>query len=170
MSYATPADMVARYGAEDMAGIGMPDDIPPGVMVSGELLRATIDGGDREGYADEQRLAADGTLARILGALEEASRRMDSYLQTRVTLPLGAEQVTASPMAGYCCDIARYLLQDDRATEEPRKRYEQAILWLRDVAGGRVSLGVTLETPGAVGLPDWVVSSPLLAPANLEGF
>jgi phage gp36-like protein len=72
-------------------------------------------------------------------ALADATARIDGYLQGRFELPL------ANPppvLTAYCCDIARYLLYDDRATDQVRKRFEDAIRLLEQVGMGKLSLGL----------------------------
>lgn len=77
-------------------------------------------------------------------ALEDADAMINGYLQARYSLPLSS----VPPMlVTVACNIARYQLFEDRVTEIVRQRYEDAIAWLKDVAAGRVSLG--LDAAGA---------------------
>jgi phage gp36-like protein len=48
-----------------------------------------------------------------------------------------------------CCDITRYRLYKDRASEEVSKRYDEAVAWLTNVSKGIVQLG--LDPPPAAG-------------------
>jgi phage gp36-like protein len=68
------------------------------------------------------------------------------------------------------------MLFDDRATEAVRKRYEDALAWLRDVAAGRVSIpgatavardGVTGTGAVALASPAIVFTTELLAKAQV---
>jgi phage gp36-like protein len=96
-------------------------------------------------------------------ALADAAAEVDSYLRGRVSLPL------ASPPAELVwvqADIARYRLHGVRATEEARKRYEDARSWLRDVAAGRVLLDDDATPPTripSVAAPSAVFTDALLA-------
>lgn len=74
----------------------------------------------------------------IDSALLKASEEIDSYLIMRYSLPLAT---TPGILKSVCCEIAMYRLSPDTSyTEEKRKRYEDAIKWLRDVAKGLVGL------------------------------
>ncbi|HJW81951.1 MAG TPA: DUF1320 domain-containing protein, partial [Acidiferrobacterales bacterium] len=70
-------------------------------------------------------------------AIADAGAEIDGYLAGRYQLPLA---VTPSILVLYAGDIARYRLYDDGATEEVRKRYEDAIKFLRLAAEGKVRL------------------------------
>jgi phage gp36-like protein len=71
-------------------------------------------------------------------ALADAGAEIDGYLVGRYRLPL---PVVPRTLVGFACDIARYRLYDDRATEQVTKRYDDAAKFLRLVADGRISLG-----------------------------
>ena len=66
-------------------------------------------------------------------ALQDASAEVDSYIAVKYTLPLPN---TPTILLRAVCDIARYRLYKDRATEEVRKRYEDAVSWLKLLAKG----------------------------------
>jgi phage gp36-like protein len=72
-------------------------------------------------------------------ALADADAKIDSYLTARYVLPLA---VAPQALKLYACDIARFLLHDDMATEQVRKRYEDAIRFLEKVSEGKISLGI----------------------------
>ena len=127
--YATLAQMVARFEA--------PDDP--------ELTQLT---GGGSGLIDEVRVAT---------ALAEASGQMDLYIGTRNALPLsGLAAAHAEELARLACDIARYRLWSDAASEEVRRRYEDAIRILEQIAKGTLVLafegGTTSPAVGSVEL------------------
>lgn len=134
--YATPTDMLS-FGAEELAHLTAPDNR----RVNGDLLRLTIEGGDRSGYSAEDIAAADKALKRLDEVLADASRRIDSYLAPRYRLPLSADLVEHSDLKQACQDVARWLLFDDAPTEAVTDRYDRTIAWLRDLSSGRASLG-----------------------------
>lgn len=104
-----------------------------------ELIQLT----DRDG-------SAGAIVTAVLdAAIMDASEEIDSYLRVVRTLPLPAP--VPARLVRVAGDLARYHLYDDRATEEVRTRYEDAIRWLRDVAAGRASLGVEDPAPAEVG-------------------
>lgn len=79
-------------------------------------------------------------------ALIDASALIDGYIQGRATLPLTALQVPAT-LKACCADIARYRLDRNRCREEVRMRYEDWIVWLKDVSKGIVNLGLDAQVP-----------------------
>jgi phage gp36-like protein len=109
----------------------------------------------------QQRFSADEILAladdgagqidqdEIDRAIEDASGEIDGYVAA------GGYAVPLSPVPSivkaYACDIARYRLYDDAATEQVTKRYDDAIKFLRAVARGEVLLGIGTadETAGS---------------------
>lgn len=130
MAYATPAQLVERFDAEY------------------ELTQLT---GAGSGSRDDER---------ILLALEEASGQMDLYLGTRNALPLsglGASQT--AELERLCCDIARFRLWKDAASEEVRRRYDDAIRVLEQIAAGKVSLAPA-GASGAVGAAEIATPTP----------
>lgn len=92
-------------------------------------------------------LVADDVLAR---ALADADAEVDAYLGGRYTLPLTS---TPPVLVRVACDIARYRLWADMASEEVRARYEDARRMLEQIASGAVRLGsLSAGTPKPEGL------------------
>lgn len=94
-----------------------------------ELIQLT----DRTGSA----IAIDDTV--LNQALADADAEIDGYLMGRYALPLPS---LPKILIGVGCDIARYRLYDDRATEQVTKRYDDAIKLLKMVGEGKLSLGI----------------------------
>ena len=94
-----------------------------------ELIQLT----DRDG------LAGAIVVAVLNAALLDADEEIDSYLRGVRALPLVAP--IPERLVRVACDLARYHLYDDHAPEGVRTRYQDGIRWLRDVAGGKASLG-----------------------------
>jgi phage gp36-like protein len=86
----------------------------------------------------------------VTSACEDASTLIDGYLAAKYTLPLVS---VPDMLIGWAADIARFRLWDDQAPEEVRRRYEDAIAQLRDLARGLIAL-----PPGTDGTP---ASAPL---------
>ena len=83
---------------------------------------------------------AKGT-ARIDGAIVDACGEIDGHVQKRYALPLPAPTPTA--IKRIAVDIVIYRLSgDSRVTEDRRKRYEDAVSFLKAIARGDVSLGI----------------------------
>lgn len=76
-------------------------------------------------------------------AIADADTEINGYLAGRYALPLTS---TPPVLITYACDIARYRLYDDRASEQVTKRYNDALKFLQMVAKGDISLG--LDTSG----------------------
>jgi len=70
-------------------------------------------------------------------ALNSASSEMDSYLGVRYSTPIAT---VSDNLNRVCCDIARFLLHDDAATDEVEARYNRAIKWLQAIASGKAVL------------------------------
>lgn len=92
---------------------------------------AEIDGlldRDNSGVADTQALAA------VIG---DADALINGYVGVRYVLPLA---YTPALLGNLAADVVRYKLYDDRASEEVRRRYEDAIETLRELAAGDLVL------------------------------
>ncbi|UZZ12201.1 DUF1320 domain-containing protein [Ectopseudomonas mendocina] len=73
-------------------------------------------------------------------AIQDATGEIDSALAGGgYRLPLAS---VPPILTAYGCDIARYRLYDNRATEQVTKRYDDAIKALRAVANGTLKLGL----------------------------
>lgn len=71
-------------------------------------------------------------------ALADADAEIDAYLVGRYTLPLAA---VPANLARIACDIARYRLWKDQASEEVRMRYQDAVRYLERIASGAIPIG-----------------------------
>lgn len=98
----------------------------------------------------------------VADALADADAEINSYLGGRYAVPLAEVPRILLPLA---CDIARYRLWQDRASETIIDRYKAAISFLRDVAAGKATLGIAdpqtepAETSGGVQLSTGCASS-----------
>jgi len=110
MAYATPADLVARYGAD-------------------EVRQLT----DRELPAQ-----GDPVDAVAQTALDDASATVDGFIGTRYSTPLGATY--PPEIVRVTCEIARYALHGVGVPETVRLNYADALRWLRSVADGKLAL------------------------------
>ena len=71
-------------------------------------------------------------------AINDAAAEIDGYLGGRYRMPLAT---TPPILTVYACDMTRYRLYDDAATEQVEKRYQDAIKFLRLAAEGKVQIG-----------------------------
>lgn len=70
-------------------------------------------------------------------AAADADAVINGYCAARYTLPFASTPALIKELAA---DITRYELWDDKASEEVRKRYEDAISRLKDIAKGLIVL------------------------------
>lgn len=78
-------------------------------------------------------------------ACEDAQNLIDGYLASRYTLPLVSIPALVTVWAA---DIARFKLWDEKAPEEVRQRYEDALAQLKLLSEGKIAL-----PPGSDGMP-----------------
>ncbi len=102
-----------------------------------ELIQLT----DRDGLG-----VVDSAL--VAQALADASDVIDGHLAGRYALPLAT---VPGVLRLLCCDIARFLLHDDRATEAVERRHRDALAYLERVASGAVALGLSDDGQRAAG-------------------
>ena len=110
MSYATQAQMIARFGEEDLIRLTDRADPPLDVIDSNVLSAAQAD----------------------------AKAIIDSYVATRYTIPLVATPLLLTQIE---CDLAWFILQRGRPTDDATARNKTALSMLRDISMGKVSLG-----------------------------
>jgi len=121
MAYATYDDLIMRFGQDQI------------------LVLADRDG---DGQADAEVIAR---------ALADADAEIDVYLSARYQLPLAESQPLLTRLA---CDIAVYRMCGDdahMATEERRKRFEDAVALLRRIRSGEVAVGPQPEPQSSTG-------------------
>lgn len=109
----------------------------------------------------ERRFGEDETRDLLSGGTDfaqaenEAASLIDGYLATRYALPLAS---VPAIVRAWACDLTRHALWDERAPEEVRRRYEDALAQLRDLAAGKLAL-----PPDAAGVAPTV-------PAIFDGY
>lgn len=99
----------------------------------------------RFGQDELLQLAADDTGQAVdQGEIDLAIADAAGEIDGRVAA--GGYDVPLEPVPriiqAYACDIARYRLYDEHATDQVTKRYEDAIRFLKSVARGEVLLGI----------------------------
>ena len=77
----------------------------------------------------------------VQDAIQDATEEINGYIGGRYALPLPNVPSNLERMA---CDIARYRLYFQQPTEEVRKRYEDAIAFLKRVADNKAHLQIQL--------------------------
>lgn len=74
---------------------------------------------------------------RTASALSDAEEDINSLIAIRYTLPLPS---VPAPLKSAVCDVARFKLYKDRATDEVKYRYERAMKWALLVSEDRAKL------------------------------
>ena len=72
-------------------------------------------------------------------AISDAEGEIDGHLGGRYPLPITPVPKSLERIA---CDIARYYLYDDNATEQVSKRYNDAVKFLQGVGRGDINIGI----------------------------
>lgn len=112
-AYLTLDDLVRRFGQD-------------------EILDLAEDKADDTGETIDQD--------KVDRAIQDATGEIDSALAGGgYRLPLAS---VPPILTAYGCDIARYRLYDNRATDQVTKRYDDAIKALRAIASGSLKLGL----------------------------
>ncbi|KHA57167.1 hypothetical protein NM74_07890 [Aeromonas hydrophila] len=104
------------------------------------MLSTAAAEGDLSGYTPEEQAATLAALGQVERVLQDARQTIDAYVGSRYQLPL-----TQAPevLERIACQLARYGLYDDRATEQIKALRDDSIKFLEQVATGRIQLGVT---------------------------
>jgi len=80
-------------------------------------------------------------------AIQDATEEINGHIGGRYSLPLPNVPSNLKRMA---CDIARYRLYFQQPTEEVRKRYEDAIAFLKRVADNKAHLQIQEEATNQI--------------------
>ncbi len=82
-----------------------------------------------------------GGVESINSAIQDASDIADGYVGVKYPIPLPE---VPKNLKIIICDIARYFLWKTEASEEARRRYEDAIAFLKRVADGKAILTIKI--------------------------
>lgn len=125
----------------------------------GELIQLT----DRDGGG-----VIDDTV--LNDALADADDEVNARLAARFTLPLAS---TPRVLVRVAADVARYYLYDDRATDQVRRRYDDAIKLLTGIAQGTVNIGLdddNAPVEDAAGTVEFQGDTPVFGRTSTSGF
>ncbi len=78
--------------------------------------------------------------AKITAAINDASAQIDAYLASRYQLPLSN---VPTELKQHCCHIARFNLYRNGAPDDVKENRNNALGFIKDVAKGIASLGVS---------------------------
>ncbi|WP_417862376.1 gp436 family protein [Vreelandella venusta] len=113
MPYCTQADLIERFGEDELLAIAHDD--------TGAMDTAVVE-----------------------RACDDASGEIDGYVSA-AGYPVPLSPVPRIVIAN-ACDIARYRLYDEHATDQVQKRYDDAVKFLKSVSRGEVRLGISSGT------------------------
>ncbi len=167
MRYASPSDLVSRFGFTSIAQVATPERY---AVVSPELLKLTIEGGDTSAFTAEEVEAADATIETITAALNDAADEIDFYLAPKYTLPFDPVPVMLIKLAS---DLARYNLYQAGASGEVKDRHKNAVRILEQLANGPLQLGVdssNQELTKEPDLPESFSAGRVFTKDSLSGF
>ena len=130
---------------------------------------------ERFGYEETTLLTDLNRIGRIdpeqlSRALYDADGIINGYLESRYTLPLTSVPALVETIAA---DIARYRLHRDTAPERVATAYKDALGQLRDIVGGKLSLGLTQggeAVPASGGLVQHTAPGRIFSRDSLKGF
>lgn len=141
-SYASPADMAARFGLQELIGLAPLPESDALDACGPPVFADDWPQADNQGEGD-QPPAYD--VERVATALDQASREADSYLAVRLAVPLDTTAGVPQPLRAFVCDMARYHLTAGfgmQVPEDVEDRYKAALAWLKDVAKGAAEIVV----------------------------
>ena len=165
--YVTAAQLATRYGYAELAQLAQPDDA---VTVAPEMLRLTVEGGDRSAYSADETDAADHAVAAIDTAIADAGAEIDGYLAGRYTLPLAE---VPEVLALRAAQVARYHLSNDQLIDKVEAAYKAAVRWLEWVSSGRIQLTTATgeaEATGGAGSAEFVEGEGQFAGRPARGY
>lgn len=112
---------------------------------------------DRFGEAEIEQRESMLPAGAVDRALTDTAAEIDGYVGRAYPVPLSPVPVI---VASAACDIARYRLLGDAATEDNRARYKDAVSLLKEIGAGRVEIGMAPVAGGQAAATVEVVSAP----------
>lgn len=105
----------------------------------------------------------------INAAINRASSRIDVACRGRYGLPLNPVDPLIIDIE---CDLARYYLYEDHATEAVEKRKDMALNDLKLIANGSLTLSATAAAAGAssTGMPEFETGDRIFTRRSMDGF
>lgn len=135
MPYATATELLERFDAEEIA---QRTDRSVPRLVSALMLTTAAAGGNMSGFTQAEQDATAVALAVLNKALADADDEVNARIASRYQVPLASAPKIIHRQA---CDIARFFLYEDQATEQIEKRHEAALKFLDAVGKGQISIG-----------------------------
>jgi len=114
-----------------------------GIYITQDDLFSQISEEELISLTDDEELGSINT-ERVNACISQAEAIIDSYLGARYKLPF---EVVPEVLKKIAVDMTVYFLESRRRapTEERRQNYEDAVKFLKDIAKGIASLGISQE-------------------------
>lgn len=124
----------------------------------GEDLVITVCDRDLDGAVDT---------ASLTRALDDASSRIDAYVGTTYDVPVSP---VPDLLIDLCSDMALYIVSSDAgtATDDRRRRYDDAINMLKDIAKGIVTLGTEDVDVAQTGQPQLTSNTRIFSRTTMD--
>lgn len=148
MSYATNQNLVDDFGAREIAEISVPQDLT--VLSASQFRVYLADPGDA-GLSADEIISGAAAVAKIDQAIAEADSEIDGYLRTGGYITPIASDVPEM-IVSISKDLARYDLHKERPTEAVKDRRVAARQLLKDIATGKLTISVSMNSGGPVGI------------------
>ena len=137
----TLADLSRRASLNELAEAAAPET----AAVDGELLALALAGSDESAYDAEAQAAVIDAMVRLHQVLADAVAEVRGYLAGRYPRLTGQSHL----LIVHAVDIALYRLFGSEKDSPYERRYRQALLYLREVAAGKIDLEpATATAPG----------------------
>lgn len=140
MTYATPTDLITRFGAKEIAQRA---DRGTPRQVTDPLMEDAAAGASLAAYTAPQQAAAARAMVVVNRALADAQDTINMHISSRYALPIAP---VPDVLGRIACNLARRYLYDDQVTELIKAAYDDDMRLLRDVRDGKAGLGADAVT------------------------
>lgn len=135
IAYAVRQDLIDRFGQREVTELE--SNIVHGVVAN-----------TPEQLQELEKMRLDATNQSLI----DASDLANGYIYAKLQYPNPLPNVPES-LKHHVCNIARYLLTKDKAKDEIKERYKEALSWLKDVGKGVFILPFNIEQAQEVVAP-----------------
>lgn len=128
--------MANKFGVEELiqrSDRGIPR------LVTVEMFEIAMTGGSVAEFSEEEQAATTEAIALINNKILDAESVVNGFLASRYAIPLAT---VPRLVVSVLCDLARYQLYDDLATDTIKHKHDEAMKLLQAIAAGKVNLGV----------------------------
>ena len=136
MTYAAPADLIARVSAQDVAEAAAPDE-----RLDGDVLTALVRDQSLAGFDPDDVATARAIVTGLNDYLATASATINGYIATRYPdLITSPQPANADLLRGLCVNLVLWALLGGDPDSERRKNYDAAMMQLKAISTGQMTL------------------------------